>query len=291
MSQPTLIPLPDRGLLAVTGPDRLEFLQGLLSNDVARAADGRAVWAALLTPQGKYLHDVFVLPFDGALALDCEAGRRDDLKHRLEGYRLRSDVDILDVTEFYDSLSLLGDGAAQAVRLADEPGAVADYGGGLAWRDPRHPGLGVRLTLPREAGHPAGFAHGDPADWDRARLALGIPDGSRDLVPERSILLENGFDELRGVSWDKGCYVGQELTARTKYRGLVRKRLLPVRIDGEPPPPGTPVLAGESEAGELRSGRDGLALALLRLDALETGAPLTAGTARVTPMRPDWMRA
>lgn len=291
MSQPTLIPLPDRGLLAVTGPDRLEFLQGLLSNDVARAADGRAVWAALLTPQGKYLHDVFVLPFDGALALDCEGGRRDDLKHRLEGYRLRSDVDILDVTEFYDSLSLLGDGAAQAVGLADEPGAVADYGGGLAWRDPRHHRLGVRLTLPREAGRPAGFAHGDPADWDRARLALGIPDGSRDLVPERSILLENGFDELHGVSWDKGCYVGQELTARTKYRGLVRKRLLPVRIDGEPPPPGTPVLAGESEAGELRSGHDGLALALLRLEALETGAPLTAGTARVTPMRPDWMRA
>ncbi len=290
MPLPIAVPLPDRGLIAVTGPDRVPFLQGLLSNDVARVEDGRAIWAALLTPQGKYLHDVIALPFDGALVLDCEAARRDDLLRRLQGYRLRSDVDVLDVTEPYQVVALLGEEAPASAGLPGDAGATADFGGGLAYVDPRHAGLGVRLAIPRDTDALAPFPSGDFGLWDRTRLALGVPDGSRDLTPERSILLENGFDELNGVSWDKGCYVGQELTARTKYRGLVRKRLLPVAVDGPPPAPGTAVMAGDTEAGEFRSGRDGLGLALLRLESLESGVPLTAGDARVTPMRPDWAR-
>ncbi|WP_404326526.1 CAF17-like 4Fe-4S cluster assembly/insertion protein YgfZ [Aerophototrophica crusticola] len=146
--------------------------------------------------------------------------------------------------------------------------------------------MGARLLLP--AGATPDLAQGSFADWDRLRLMLGVPDGSRDLVVDKSILLENGFDELRGVAWDKGCYVGQELTARTKYRGLVKKRLLPVAVQGPLPPPGTLVMAGEREAGEVRSGADGLALALVRLDALE--ADLTAGEARLVPQVPEWVR-
>jgi folate-binding protein YgfZ len=121
-----------------------------------------------------------------------------------------------------------------------------------------------------------------------------VPDGSRDLVVDKSILLESGFDELDGVDWQKGCYMGQELTARTKYRGLIRKRLMPVRVEGPLPPPGTLVMLGDKEAGEMRSGRDGLALALLRLEAVETagsgGPPLLAGEARLTPAKPSWAR-
>ena len=105
------------------------------------------------------------------------------------------------------------------------------------------------------------------AAYDRHRLALGVPDGTRDLVPEKSILLELGFDELNGVDWRKGCYVGQELTARTKYRGLIKKRLFPVRIDGPAPEPGTMVTLDGKDAGEMRSARDGAGLALLRLEA------------------------
>src|SRR5205085_709873 len=108
--------------------------------------------------------------------------------------------------------------------------------------------------------------------------------------PDRLIfLLESGFDELNGVDWQKGCYVGQELTARTKYRGLIKKRLFPVRIDG-PAPPGTEVALGGKDAGEMRSSRDGLGLALLRLDAVAAGQPLSAGGATLTPIQPDWMR-
>ena len=134
---------------------------------------------------------------------------------------------------------------------------------------------------------------GSATAYDRLRVALGVPDGSRDLKVEKAILLENGFDELNGIDWDKGCYMGQELTARTRYRGLVRKRLMPVEIDGPAPDAGTPVMLGDKEAGEIVSTTDGLALAMLRLEYLDPPpAPgaFTAGTARVTPRKPDWAK-
>jgi folate-binding protein YgfZ len=127
-----------------------------------------------------------------------------------------------------------------------------------------------------------------PEDWDRHRLALGLPEGSRDLVAEQTVLLEAGYDELHGVSWTKGCYMGQELTARTKYRGLLKRRLVPVAVDGPLPAPGTPVLAGGAEVGEMRSGRDGSGIAQLRLEALD-GRALRCGEAALTPRIPDWM--
>ena len=127
------------------------------------------------------------------------------------------------------------------------------------------------------------------AEWDAHRLSLGLPDGSRDLEAEKTVLLEAGFDELGGVSWTKGCYMGQELTARTRYRGLLKRRLVPVSVTGDMPAPGTPVLRGGAEVGTMRSGRDGLGLAVLRLEALSSGL-LACGEATLTPRIPDWMR-
>jgi folate-binding protein YgfZ len=138
----------------------------------------------------------------------------------------------------------------------------------------------------------AGFEAAELADYDALRIGLGLPDGSRDMEVEKAILLENGFDELGGVDWDKGCYMGQELTARTKYRALIKKRLLPVRIDGPTPPPDTPILTNGKEVGRLRSSAKGQALALLRLEALNGDAPeLVAGEAKLSPQRPDWLRS
>ncbi len=113
-----------------------------------------------------------------------------------------------------------------------------------------------------------------------------MPDGSRDLVPEKSILLESGFEELNGVDFQKGCYIGQELTARTKYRGLIKKRLFPVRIDGPTPEPGALIMQGGKEAGEMRSARDNLGLALLRLEAVAENRPLSTDSCKITPLRP-----
>ena len=262
--------LPDRAVIAVSGDDRITFLQGLVSNDVAEAAPGRAVWAALLTPQGKYLADFFIFADGDRLLLDCERSQIAMLVLRLSRYRLRAKVSV-----------------------SAEPGILVHvaWGNGIptldgviAAPDPRLPEAGRRmLSLAPLA------ANASPLDYDRHRLSLGLPDGSRDLEAEKSTLLEAGFDELHGVSWTKGCYMGQELTARTKYRGLLKHRLVPVAVDGPLPPPGTPVLRDGVDVGAFRSGLDGDGMAVLRLDAL--GAALMCGEARLTAKVPAWMRA
>ena len=265
--------LPDRGVLEVAGEDRVAFLQGLVSNDVAEAAPGRAVWAALLTPQGKWLADFFVFSDGERLLLDCERAQAPMLTARLSRFRLRSRVSLRDASEEFAVHAGWG-GAAMP-----EGGAVV-----AAAPDPRLAEAGWRAL----ASAPPPEVDTAFEDWDLHRLGLGLPDGSRDMAAEQTVLLEAGFDELRGVSWTKGCYMGQELTARTRYRGLLKRRLIPVALDGPLPPRGTPVLAGEAEVGEMRSGRDGLGMALLRLEALE-GRALRCGEAALTPRVPAWM--
>jgi len=282
-------PLGDRGVLEVAGADRVAFLQGLVSNDVAKAAAGVPVYAALLTAQGKYLHDFFVVALGDALYLECERARLGDLQRRLSLYKLRSKVTLADASAKFVVAAAWGDGATAKLNLTD--GAAKPFAGGVAYNDPRLAALGIRFLIP--AGHEseiaaAGFARADAAAYDRHRLALGVPDGSRDLEIEKSILLENGFEELNGVDFAKGCYMGQELTARTKYRALIKKRLVPVKVDGPMPAPGTPITRNGEEVGELHSGADGAALAMLRLDAL--AGPLTAGSAKLSSQPPKWMK-
>jgi tRNA-modifying protein YgfZ len=259
--------LPDRGVVEIAGEDRVSFLQGLVSNDAAEAAPGRAVWAALLTPQGKWLADFFILCEGERLLLDCERAQAPMLVQRLARYRLRSKVQVRDAS------------AAFAVHAAW--GGTPDATGTVAAPDPRLPEAGWRLLAPAPLP-----ANATPADWDRHRLALGLPDGSRDPEAEKSTLLEAGFDELNGVSWTKGCYMGQELTARTKYRGLLKRRLVPVQVDGPMPETGAAVTKGAAEVGTMRSGRDRQGLALLRLDALD--GVLSCAGATLSPHVPSW---
>lgn len=293
--KPRFAILEDRGVLAISGPERASFLQGLVSNDIDKAVPGHAVYAALLTPQGKYLHDFFVSVAitreDGVtLLLDCERAGLGALQKRLSMYKLRADVTLEDRSGDLSVAAIFGEGSAEAT-----------LEGVAVYADPRLAKAGVRCVLAKTEARTilekAGFTAAEPVDYDRLRLSLGLPDATRDLIPEKSTLLENGFDELNGVDWDKGCYMGQELTARTKYRGLVKKRLMPVRLDGPPPAAGTPVMLGEHQAGELRSSLatedGGIGLALLRLESMaeaaETGADLIAEGIKVTPSKPDWM--
>ncbi len=287
--------LSHRGVITVGGADRRDFLQGLVSNDVTRADAQHAIWAAFLTPQGKYLHDFFMTEVGEVIHLDCEGGERlMDFGRRLHKFKLRAAVD-LGVADNMAAVALWGDGAAQALGLADTPGAGRPLEGGAVYMDPRLAGAGARAMLP--AGRAAkvvealGFAAATPEDYDRMRLGLGLPDGTRDLVVEKSILLESNFDALNGVDWDKGCYMGQELTARTKYRGLIKKRLMPVTVTGAAPAPGTKLMRNGKEAGEMRSSRDGLGLALVRMEHVEAGGgalELEAGGATVTLRKPAW---
>ncbi len=266
----TIAPLPERGVIEVAGPDRVAFLQGLVSNDVSGIAPGEAVWAALLTPQGKWLADFFVLEFGDAFLLDTERALVPMVVQRLTRFRLRAKVTLRDLSDEWHVHAVWG----------------ADAGlEGLAGRDPRLPEAGWRFLAPLMMDDDA-----TAEDYDRHRLALGLPDGSRDMEAEKSVLLEAGFDELHGVSWTKGCYMGQELTARTRYRGLVKRRLVPVNVEGTLPARGSAVTDAQGrEVGEMRSGRDAMGLALLRLEALER-APLAAGDAVLHPRIPAWMR-
>src|SRR5262249_4030077 len=208
--------LDDRGILAVSGPDRRMFLQGLVSNDVEKVSPARARYAALLTAQGKYLHDFMMLEHDQAVWLETESVRLSDLKRRLSIYRLRAQAALEERPDLAVAV-VFGDGALAAMGLSGEPGAAQPFGSGVAYIDPRLAALGVRCILPRvdirEALESTGLAETGYPVYDCFRLQLGIPEGGRDLVPEKSILLEAGFDELNGVDWQKGCYIGQELTA------------------------------------------------------------------------------
>jgi len=294
MSNAHLLWPAQRGLIRIEGPDARAFLQGIVSNDVNKVSQARAVYAALLTPQGKYLHDFFIAEFTGALWLDCEAARRDDLLRRLTRFKLRSKVAVAPGPESHAVALIYGGGAVAALGLGSERGAARPFAGGLVYADPRLAEIGVRAILPPSAG-PAlaalGIAPGDPLDYEKQRILNGLPDGSRDLEIEKSILLENGFEELGGVDWYKGCYMGQELTARTHYRALIKKRLVPVEVEGPAPASGTPILADGAEVGVMRSAVDGLGLALLKTEALNGAAPLVAGGATLRPRKPDWMKS
>ena len=261
-----LAQLTDRAVLTIEGEDRVSFLQGLVSNDVADAAPGRAVFAALLSPQGKWQADFFILSDGERLFLDCEAAQAPGLQTKLTRFRLRSKAMV----------------APSALRVFvgwDGRPEVADA---VAAPDPRLPEAGWRVL----AGAVAATSGAE--DWDAHRLRLGLPDGSRDIEADKAVLLEAGFDELHGVSWTKGCYMGQELTARTKYRGLLKRRLIPVGIEGLAPEPGTPVVLDGLEVGAMRSSRGAAGMALLRLRVLQ--APfLRCGQAVLAPRIPAWM--
>ena len=272
--------LDDRAVLAVSGGDASGFLQGLVTNDIGKLEGGAAIHAALLTPQGKYLFDFLIFRRGEAFCLDCEAAARTALAKRLAMYKLRADVAI-DAALPDPVFALFGEDADEAARRIE---------GADVFADPRIAALGARVVGPggEDAMLGAGIEPASRAEYDALRIAHGIPDGRRDLVPEKSLLLENGFDELNGVDFEKGCYVGQEVTARMKHRNLVRKRLVPVHFDGAAPDPGTPVYRDGSAVGEIRSSVGELGLALLRIDAIEGGAALRAAETAIRPEKPGW---
>lgn len=237
-----------RKIFQITGADRVHFLQGLVSNDLRRLAEG-PVYAALLTPQGKYLADFFLLAQDEAVLLDIDAGIAEATVKRLGLYRLRADVQIAEapLTVF------CGTGPAPAEAVPD----------------PRHPAMGWRLYGTR--------AGDDGSDWAALRVQHLIPETGIELTAE-TYILEAGFERLHGVDFRKGCYVGQEVTARMKHKAELRKGLVRLAIEGAAPV-GTPIEAEGRAVGTLFTQAGGFALAQIRLEAL-TG-PLVAGQARL----------
>jgi hypothetical protein len=295
MTDAEFLPLTDRGIVSLAGDDATGFLQGLVTNDVTTASDDRVIYAALLTPQGKYLHDFFVLRSDHALYLECDARRLEDLVRRLSRYRLRAKVDISDASDRFGVYALFGSEALQRVGLAADEGRATRLADGIAFVDPRNAALGARALLPGDDGaqrlKEAGFSPSNGSTYDTLRMSLAIAAGDPEIEPEKSLPMEYGLDELHGVSFTKGCSVGPEVTVRMKTRGLVRKRLVPVRIEGGTPVVGTALHWGNKTVGELRAICGAAGLALVRIDALDEaltdGTPFEAGASRLYPQVPE----
>jgi hypothetical protein len=262
---PRIAALVSRALVAISGPDWRGFLQGLLTQDVETLAPGEARFGALLTPQGRLLYDLFIVGREDGVWLDCQAERRAALIQRLSIYRLRAKVAIAP-----------NEGPVLAAWGARPP--LDDW-----TPDPRLPALGWR-------GYGlAATADASEEDYDAHRLSLGVP-GPADWGEDASYPIEADFDLLNGIDFRKGCFVGQETTSRMKRRGAVKSRMLPIEFDGAAPPPGTEVLVGTLRAGEVLSGTEGRAMALVRLDRAE-GAALSVGGRPCRAIRPDWAAA
>ena len=259
--------LNDRAILAVSGPETREFLQGLITNDIGKLTSDTALYAALLTPQGKILFDFLLYEREGTIFLDCARVTAEALQKRLSTYRLRARVEIAS---------------------RDDLAVTASWNGSAAgnWRDPRIVELGCRSI---------GMDDTDSASADAYtahRLDLGVPEG-RDFGQDEMFALDADLEELGGVSFDKGCYVGQELTARMKHRGTARKKLLPIEATagGELPAPGARIFANGSDLGVITSIYRNRGFALIRLDRLTEAqnAPLESEDTPVVVKKPSWL--
>ena len=241
----------DRSVIEIQGQDRIKFLQNLVTNDVSKLAQG-PIYAAILTPQGKYLADFILVALSETVMMDVHRDLAPELLKRLNMYRLRADVQLT-----------LSDNVVSCGQTNPPQGAITD---------PRHAQMGWRYYGTDDRSHPN-------IDWDALRIELGIPEYPNDLGPD-SYILEMGFERLNGVDFKKGCYVGQEVTARMKHKTVLRKGLRQVKISGSAPI-GTAILANEKPAGVLYTQQGGLALAYLRFDRI---APeMVAGSAIITP--------
>lgn len=247
--------LTNRSVLRISGDEARGFLQGLVTQDVLHVKENEGVFAALLTPQGKILFDFLLSPADGGFFLDCDASSAEALLKRLNMYKLRAKIAIAPQPEF-------------GVAVGDMRDPVA------AFADPRLDVLPNRAIVKRE-GVPVA-----DAEYEEARLSLGVPEFGKDFAGEEVFLLDVNYDALNAVSYKKGCFVGQEVTSRMKRKAEIRKRTLVAEFDGAPPPAGTAIDAGGVSIGEILSGKDGRSLALVRTDRLEeatnAGATLMA---------------
>lgn len=278
--------LDGRSILRITGEDARRFLEGVITNDVDSLEPGGARFAALLTPQGKVIADFFLVAVaedeGGGFLIDAPRPLAEELAKKLGFYKLRAKVNIEPRLDLAVAVVLEGEATEEL---------------GIVFADPRHPGLGQRVILPAaEAAadlKAAGFAPASEDDWRAKRIALGIPEGGRDFVYGDAYPHEILMDQLNGVAFDKGCFIGQEVVSRMERKTTPRTRIVPVTFDAAPID-GVEVRAGEKPAGHMGSSANGRGLAMIRLDrvaaAMAKGEAVTAGGIPLVLQKPDWAR-
>ncbi|RDV02423.1 YgfZ/GcvT domain-containing protein [Undibacter mobilis] len=280
--------LPDRGVIKVSGEAARGFLNGIVTSDVGKVGPGAARFAALLTPQGKIIADFLVTEAaaedGGGFYLDAPKALAPALAQKLNFYKLRAKVTIEDLS---DRLGVMAVWSGTG---------TSDYG--LTYPDPRLPALGCRVILPpdvaAEAAADLGASLADAEAYETHRIALGVPRGGHDFTYGDTFPHEADMDQLDGVDFDKGCYIGQEVVSRVEHRATARSRVVPVAYEDNAPMQGLEVMAGDKQVGMMGSALDGRGLALLRLDrvgdAMAAGTPLVSGGVALRVVKPDWAR-
>ncbi|MEZ5757410.1 MAG: hypothetical protein R3D86_04245 [Emcibacteraceae bacterium] len=259
----------NRAIITLSGPERRSLLQGIITNDIERLNSEAAVYSALLTPQGKFLYDFILSERDNTIYMDCEAQFQSALIQKLMMYRLRKDVEILDRSEQFSIIT-----SAQPLEEYE-----------FSFSDPRLPDLGYRAIIETM---PVG---GDDKPYHLRRIKLGIPEGTQDFIMDKSTILEGHFEELKGVDFKKGCYVGQEVTARMKYRSKVKKQMFPVTLSGPVPQFGSLIMdENGNKIGDLRSSCDKNAIALFNIEKMEFGREYSCCDIKVTPFMPGFLK-
>jgi folate-binding protein YgfZ len=281
--------LPDRGVVKVAGEDARRLLNGLATNDIGKVDPTAARFAALLTPQGKIVVDFLVAEATaedgGGFFLDCPKALAPTLTEKLNFYKLRAKVTIENLSHMLGVMAVWGAGAV-----------LSDYG--LSYADPRLAALGSRTILPpelaAEAADDLGAAWAEPDAYEAHRIALGVPRGGEDFAYGDAFPHEADMDQLAGVDFEKGCYVGQEVVSRVEHRSRARSRVVPVTYEDGAPDAGLPVMAGDKQVGTFGSSAKGRGLALLRLDrvadALAEGETLTCGGIALQAAKPQWAK-
>src|SRR6516162_7789323 len=283
--------LPERGIIKVVGDDARKFLHGLVTTDMLGLAPGTARFGALLTPQGKIIADFFVteaLQADGGgFFLDSPRALAVTLVEKLNLYKLRAKVLVEDLTEILGVLAVW-DGQDTTKGCAAKQG--------LTYADPRLPALGFRVMIPPHrataTASELGAALVGAEDYEAHRIALGVPRGGVDFAYGDAFPHEADMDQLGGVDFAKGCYVGQEVLSRIEHRGIARTRAVPIRYEGGAPESGAAIIAGERQVGTMGSAAHGRGIALIRLDrvAEADSVSLTAGGVPIRLVKPDWAR-
>jgi folate-binding protein YgfZ len=291
--------LPERGVIKVAGDGARKFLHGLVTADILNLESGGAKFCALLTPQGKIIADFMLTEASatagGGFFLDLERAQIAALIDKLNLYKLRAKVIVEDLSDVLGVLAAWnGTSPAGLVRQLAEAGDTV----GLCYADPRLPALGLRVMLPPHRAAAAAAALGaelaDAAAYEAHRIALGVPRGGFDFAYGDTFPHEADMDQLGGVDFQKGCYIGQEVVSRMEHRGTARTRAVPIQYDGAAPQRAAPVVAGDRPLGTMGSAAAGRGIALLRLDratdALSGGETLTAAGVPIRPIKPDWAK-
>jgi folate-binding protein YgfZ len=269
--------LPNRGVVAVKGPDAASFLDNLFTADASKAGDGRAVYAGLLSPQGKILFDFIVFSDGDRYLIDIDRRLLADFIKRLGFYKLRAKVEISDLSSERIVIAAWG---GHAPPILDGPVAP----------DPRNPALGYRAIVPPGADMAPDHAEATEADYHAHRIALGIPDGGADFAYGDAFPHDAAMDQFHGIDFRKGCYIGQEVVSRMEHRGTARRR--PVIVRGSDLAAGAAITAAETPVGAVGSAHGDLGVALVRLDrareAMDAGVPLMAAGSPVELSIPAW---